>query len=470
MNRLILIMTFLCIAQTASANDSLHTLSIGNFLQIVKKFHPVARQADIQVYKADAELTAARSGFDPVVESAGGNKTFDGINYYRHNGVQLKIPTWYGIEFQTGIENLSGSRTNPENSLGKTSFAGISVPLAKNLLMDKRRAVLKQANIMVDASEQEKKIILNNLMKEASDTYWIWVHAHFNFHTFTSVLETNQKRINMVRTAFSMGEKAAIDTTEAMAQLQQFEYQQNEALVLLQNASLNLNNFLWKSNNEAYDIVFDLVKPEEKIATLFDAVMFPELEGLIDNALKIHPELVTYQYKLNFLHVEKRLKFQDLLPNIDLKYNQLGKGYDLATTTVKPLFDNNYRFGINFSMPLRMSAGRGNYKLAKLKITETKLDYDQKSLNLTNKIKAVYNQLVNYKTQVNLLNKTYANNTLLQKAEETRFFNGESSLFLVNTREIKAQETLLKLIDVTINYNKTENTLKWVAGILWDGR
>lgn len=460
-------MLLLLSASNILAQDSTQTLSLDGFLQAVKKYHPVARIADIQVSKANAQVLIAKGGFDPVLESDGANKTFDAVNYYRNNALQLKIPTWYGIEIKTGIEYLGGNRTNPEETSGQTSFAGISIPIAKNLLMDKRRAALKQAKIMVGASEQEKRSMLNDLLKEASDSYWQWALAYFNYQTYSRVLENNEKRINMVRTAFTIGERAAIDTTEATAQLQQFTYMQNEALLSLQNSTLNLNNFLWKENNEAYDLPFGAVVPGEKIESLFDSVIFPELTQLLQSALTNHPELAFYNYKISMLTVERKLRFQDLLPKINLSYNQLGKGYNLASTTIKPLFENNYRYGIAFSMPLRISEGRGAYKAAKLKIEETELAATQKATLISNKVKAVYRQLENYKLQVNLLQKTYFNYYMLQRAEETRFLNGESSLFLINVRENKALETQLKLNESAINYNKTANALRWAAGDLW---
>ena len=166
--------------------------------------------------------------------------------------------------------------------------------------------------------------------------------------------------------------------------------------------------------------------------------------------------------------VDKKLKFQELLPKADVKYNQLGKGYNIASTATKTLFDNNYKFGVNFSVPLRLSQGRGEYKIAKLKITETKLQQNQKEVAILTKVKNYYQQLVNYKNQVTLLQKNYNNFLQLQRGEETRFFNGESSLFLINSRETKALETLIKLTEVTIKYNKTSFGLQWAAGQLWN--
>ena len=466
MKKLLLLLTGLYFIQTIKAGDSAETLSLKNFLQIVKTFHPVAKQASIQVDKANAALTVARGSFDPVLDSDAGNKTFDGITYYQSNSTAITIPTWYGIELNAGIQYLTGNRANPEETAGKTSFAGISIPVAKNLLMDKRRAALQQAKIMVQASEQEKRGILNDLLMDAADAYWQWVQSYFIYTLYNDVIELNKKRVGLVTLACKLGERPAIDTTEAIAQLQNFEYLQNGALLAWQNATVELNTFLWKQNNQVYELPGNIL-PAVKIADLYDAVIFPELEKLIADAKKAHPELGVYTYKLDALDIERKLKFQGLLPKADLKYNQLGKGYNLASTAVKSLFDNNYRFGVNFSLPLRLSQGRGDYKMVKLKIAETRLQQNQKEITVVTKIKNYYNRLVNYKSQVNLLQKTYTNYLQLQRGEEIKFFNGESSLFLVNSRENKTLETLLKLTETVVNYNKTSLGLEWAAGQLW---
>ncbi|MBL0055215.1 MAG: TolC family protein [Chitinophagaceae bacterium] len=194
---------------------------------------------------------------------------------------------------------------------------------------------------------------------------------------------------------------------------------------------------------------------------------FPEIEQLAEEAQKSHPELQLYTFKLNTLEVERKLKFQELLPKLDLKYNQLGKGYNIASTATRSWFDNNYQYGVNFSIPLRLSQGRGEYRMARLKITETRLEQSNKKVLVVNKVRNYYNQLVNYKAQVSLLQRTYANYLRLQRGEETRFFNGESNLFLVNSRENKAIETMIKLTEMAVKYNKAAQALQWAAGILW---
>ncbi len=466
MKHLFVIIISIFFLQLAKAADSLKLLSPNIFLQLVKKYHPVAKIAGIQQDKANTTLLGAKGAFDPILQSSAGNKTFDGINYYQTNTTLLTIPTWYGIEVNAGVEYLAGSRTDPTETSGKTSFTGISVPIAKNLLIDKRRAALLQAKIMVNASEQEQHSMLNDLMYDAADAYWQWAQAYYIYKTYATVIAINKKRTQLVITAFKLGERPAIDTIEAVAQLQNFEYLQNEALLNWQNTTQRLSTFLWLDNNNPYELPKDIF-PDKKVEDLFDAVIFPEQEKLIADAITTHPELKLYQFKLKGLGIEKKLKFQELLPKADIKYNYLGKGFDFISATGKPLFDNNYRFGISFSVPLRFSQGRSDYKMAKLKITETALQKNLKEITVIAKVKNYYNDLVNYKMQVALLQKNYANYLQLQRAEETRYVNGESSLFLINSRENKTLETLLKLTETTIKYNKTFYALQWAAGQLW---
>jgi len=67
-----------------------------------------------------------------------------------------------------------------------------------------------------------------------------------------------------------------------------------------------------------------------------------------------------YSFKINALEVDKKLKFQELLPTVNFRYNQLGKGNDiLKTATTGPLFQNNFQYGLSMSIPLRLSQGRG---------------------------------------------------------------------------------------------------------------
>jgi outer membrane protein TolC len=189
------------------------------------------------------------------------------------------------------------------------------------------------------------------------------------------------------------------------------------------------------------------------------------LPDLLQQAI-YHPLLTQYNLKLSSLNIERKLKLQALLPTVDLKYNQLVKGNDVFKTMNSGWFQNNYRFGLNISMPLRISEERGALKEAILKIENTKLDQSRKVIQLQVKLRQYYTEWQQTTEQVLLQKALVGHFQQLQKGEEIRFVNGESSLFLINAREQKTLEALQKLVEVETKTQKSIAGLKWAAGIL----
>jgi outer membrane protein TolC len=302
------------ILTVSAAQDSLKTLSGQQVTEIVKRFHPVAKQADILMEKAKADLTIARGLFDPTLENSNARKTFDGNEYYYYNRPELAVPTWFGIELRAGLEYLSGNRTDPTDTRGESSYFGISVPLAKNLLMDKRRAALQTAKIFREASAIEKRNILNDLLQDALKAYWKWVADYQQYRILSEAVKVNEKRVALVKTAFRLGDRPAIDTAEALTQLQSFEVLQSQAWMDFQNAGLELSLYLWTANNQPYYLPETILPADELQQIRSSAFVLPELTSLLEAARKNHPELLLYNYKLDALGIEKKLKFQELLP------------------------------------------------------------------------------------------------------------------------------------------------------------
>ncbi|HNJ27449.1 MAG TPA: TolC family protein, partial [Ferruginibacter sp.] len=244
MNKIIFLLLILC-TQALVAQDSVHTLSARQVMEIVKRYHPVALQAGILVEQAKADLVSARGQFDPVFENEAAQKTFEGTAYYSYNRPEISIPTWFGIEVKAGLEYLSGNRTDPVDTKGESSYLGISIPLAKNLLMDKRRAALQSAKIFRQASVAERRNMLNQLMLDALKSYWSWVKEYQLYQVMNEAVAINESRFRWVRSAYQLGDRAAIDTTEVLAQWQQFELLRSQAWLNFQNAGLELSVYLW---------------------------------------------------------------------------------------------------------------------------------------------------------------------------------------------------------------------------------
>lgn len=445
-----LFLTSKCLGQQIFTEDE--------FLSVVKKFHPLAKSAALNVRIAKAELLASRAAFDPVVSSGNTGKNFEGINYYEQSTAELIIPTWYGIDVFAGTETIKGSRINPEETTGSISYIGFSIPLVQHLVLDKRRAALQQAKIMVNASDAERRTVLNNLLHDAQHTYWNWWEQHHKILLIDSSLANAERRLQMIRTVVKLGDRAAIDTIEAITQVETFAAARVEALIKLQKSQLELSSYLWKENAEAYELP-SVVIPQKETTT--KAMLLEELLNQSPN----HPELQQYNFKLAALNIERRLKFQYLLPEVDLKYNQLQKGSNIFSPAKGNWFENNYVYTIKVSVPLRLSKGRGEYRKAKLKIEQTKLDQLNKQVAISVKTKQYYTEWQQTNIQVNIQRSLVNNFTTLQRGEETRFFNGESSLFLINTREQKALDAKHKLVETQSKNRKALADLRWAAAL-----
>ena len=205
------------------------------------------------VDKASAELLAAKGLFDPTINFDASKKTFDGKNYYYYTNPEIKVPLPIG-DIKTGIENNGGTYLNSEESYGKTSYLGLEIPLAKGLILDKRRATLQQAKILKNQSEQEKLKMLNDLLLNAYTNYWQWAGANELFNIYTKYVQISTDRLRLVRLATKNGDRSAMDTLEAFTQLLNIEMMQTEALMKLNSASIEVSNFLWLQNDSAYQL------------------------------------------------------------------------------------------------------------------------------------------------------------------------------------------------------------------------
>lgn len=457
----------LSFSANGQSTDSIPELNAEQVLEIVRKYHPVSKQTDLGIELAQADLLVAKGGFDPVISAYLSRKRFGGTDYYQQTSPQLSIPTWFGVEIHGGLENLRGSRTDPTMTPGKSSYLGVTVPLAKDLLMDKRRAFLKQAKIFTTMAATEQRAMVNDLLMEAMETYWLWVKAYQTYKVVENNVAVNTRRLELVRRSFMNGETPAIDTLEALTQLQSFQYLKNEKWLEFQNTGLELSAFLWTKNTDPYELPVNVVPHDGWENEAGIQGFNVNLEELLNLASKSHPEIQLYDSKLDVLAVDKKLKFQALLPKADFTYNHLSKGYGLVDNEyLAPFFDNNYRYGFKFALPLRLSEGRGEYRKVRIKIETTQLDLDQKRLGVQLKVKSYYNELNNLRNQIDLQSNNYQNYQRLVSAEETRFQNGESSLFLINSRENKALEAQQKLLELKTKYFKTVYALQWSAGLL----
>ncbi|MCR9017040.1 TolC family protein [Aquiflexum gelatinilyticum] len=436
MRRIILLLAF-GLSHLAHGQEM---LSYDNYLTWVRAFHPVAKQADITVEFGELELRASRGGFDPRLYGDYEAKRFKNTNYFDKREGGIVIPTMAGVELKGLVEYNTGTLLNPELEVPEDGLAafGASFNLGQGLLIDKRRAALRQAQVYVESTKAERVQILNDLFLESTETYWAWASDYQNVKVLEGGVKLAEERFQMVKESYIQGDFPAIDTVEAYTQLMDRTYRLQTAQIQFFKSTQFLNTFLWDENNEPVDLL-ESVFPEN----VLDLTVFDYNKESMREYIFQHPELKMTDFAIESLQIDRRYKANMLLPVLKVNYNFLVE--NINDFQVSPFLENNYKLGATFSMPLFLRGERGDLGLAKAKINFKTYERDLKLLKLTTKLESeIYNfetveqQLGVYTNNVNGLQK-------LLKGEMTRFEIGESSLFLVNAREvslISAQTTL----------------------------
>ncbi|MCX2574185.1 TolC family protein [Pedobacter sandarakinus] len=456
-----IIFVLLCVlAEQVSAQDTLR-LSHPEFLSIVKKYHPLAFRYRLQNNIAEAEVLKARGNFDPIVDAKQGAKTIDGTNYYEQSNAGLVIPTWYGVEVSGSYNFIDGQRLNNSDTRGGLFQFGLTVPLAKNLIYDKRRALLEQAKFAQVMTAAEQQVLTNELFRDAENAYWEWVKFYELYKVQQKAVAINQKRLALTLKTFQYGERAAIDTTETLSQLRGFELEKEDAYLQYVKATMDLSVYLWQAGQQPFELSKPIL-PAEKI-TASDA--YNSYGALIaqlnQQPINTHLSLVYYQQKQNILESERKLKWQSFLPKIDFTYNFFNK--ENYQTNLFPLFQNNYQYGLKLEIPIFLRQARADYSQAKAKVVQNRLDTDLKRQELNAKINSYVNEVTNYRTQINIAQQNIGNYSRLLEAEETKYQNGESSLFLINTRENKLIDAQEKMLELRYKFLKSYNELKFLS-------
>ena len=441
---------------TLSAQDSTSVISLSEYLGYVKSFHPIVKQANLVVNASEAKLMKARGAFDPKLELDYDRKKFKNIEYFDKLNTSFKIPTWFGVELKGNFEENTGDFLNREGFLpeGGLYSAGVSIPVARGLLTNKRMAMLRQSKIYVKQAQADRQLLVNSILYDATVSYFNWLKTYNEKRVYEDFLTNAEMRFNGIKKSFEVGEKPAIDTLEARIALNNRKLNLEKSRIKFVKSSLELSNYLWLNNNTPIEIKEGIIPDINTFETIDSTLKTSDLD--IENFnINNHPKLQSLDYKIQSLKIEKRLKTNNLLPQIDLQYNFLSETPEVA----RSFSTSAYKSGVNINFPLFLRKERGDLRLAKIKLQDTEFEIKNTRVSLTNKINAINQELNSYVIQNDYTNVIVNDYTKMLTAEERKFFLGESSLFLVNSRESKLIDAKLKAIEIENSFFKTKANL-----------
>ena len=454
-NRNLLVCLLFCAPVLLYAQNSM--IRPEAFLLTVLEQHPLAKQANLIPEFAETYVLKARGGFDPKLNYDLNQKYYGDKLYYSLSDAQLKVPTWYGLSLKTGLEQNRGTYLDPQGATPTNGlwYGGIEANLGNGLLIDERRAELQKANIFQQSSELEKRLALNELLFEAGYAYWHWFEQYHSLQILKEALDVSAVRLTAIKRMAELGDRPVIDTVEAAIQFQTRNAAYTEQLAAIQNATANLNRFLWQAGGIPQEInetalPIDIKAMEQQGTKLITAAP-------LDSVVQSHPYLAIIDFKLEALDVEKKFAKEQLKPTLSVSYNFLNE--PIQYNPFAQISINDYKWGITAQMPLLYRKERAAYQQTQLKIEQTQFERLDQKASLRAKLLSARNDYLNAVQQLEIYTENAKSTRKLLDAELNMFNTGESTLFMINAREIAAFQAELK----ALNYMaKTEQLwLKW---------
>ncbi len=449
------------------------SFSTEEYFENILQHHPIVRQTRLLNDLTRQELRLARGSFDPKLKSTYAIKEFGGTKYYNTWDSKLEVPVWFNTDLNIGYEQNDGKYLNEQlqNTSDGLIYAGVSVPIGRGLFTDERRATVRQAQILQDMAEADKLKEINKVLLTAAKAYWDWFYTFESYQVTSEVSELAEKRYAGIVQQVLNGDIAPFDSLKAYINYQERDLQRRQAALDYANARLQVANFLWLTDSadeqsipvQLAENTYPLVGDDE-IKTL-DLLT---LQTLQDSAQVNHPELIKLRLKNQQLEVEQRLNREFLKPEINLKYNLLwkpGSNGDILPEVNSSVFMNDYKLGMEVYFPLLLRKERAKLQKTTIKLEQNYYERANQARSIENDIHANFNTLTNLTDLISMQVNMVSNYQALLGGEIIKFENGESSVFLINTRETELLDARVKLLKLQAQYEKAKVELMYAAGV-----
>jgi outer membrane protein TolC len=335
-------------------------------------------------------------------------------------------------------------------------IAGGKVSLLQNNTIDKNRLAIKLSNLDISLSKLQIDNIKNILIRDAKKAYLEWFFAREKYFQYQNLYQLAITRNNALEIRYKKGDIAKITLIEGQRNLLQRQNELSFAKIDFENSAIYLSLFLRDDNGKS------IIVDESRLANhhhYFDvkniAFKNHQLNQDLDSAYNNNPEL--HILDLQVKKEQENLRYYNnlLMPKLDLQF-ELSRNISQNSNNYARIKDQDENMvKLNFEMPFRQREARGNIdgSLAKIK----SLQYERQLLKdkISNEIKQIFTNLTNFYNIANNIESELKLTKSLVKAEQERFNQGASSLFLLNQREQELLKIQIDQIHLIKNFYKT---------------
>ena len=434
------------------ASQEIRQLKLMQVLQSIDTHYPQVKIARLEVIKASGAFVNAKGRFDPLLEASTRSQPAGGyINNY--GDTQLTIPTLYnGVKLFAGYRNGEGNwpiyYQNYLTNSGGEYRAGLSLPLLRDRLIDKERTGLLSSTQLMLAKEEDAEVIKIKIYQEAIKTYWQWVEAGLQLNTFKQLLHLAEKRQHAIEQQASLGDLPKLAISENLQQITQRKQILNHGQMIFEQSAVNLSLYFRDSKGRP-------IVPK--------AQSLPDLASTsyrVEAPLSEHPGIKKLNHYATMMRLKRNQARNELLPNLDataytFKQNGTG-GYPL-------LLPQAAMIGVSFKFPLLQRQAKGKLIQAESELRQVCVEKKFLFEQLNNEFANMLIGIKRSRQQVSLLKKELTLAQKVQQGEATKFYQGDSTLFLVNQREQMTTQVQLNTLHAQVQLEELKARARYFA-------
>ena len=424
-------------------------LTLDRILQSVDQHYPPLRVALLESPIAEADYLAAQGRFDLVLRSFVETNSL-GFYESRRFDVSAEQPTaLWGTSFYTGYLASGGAFPSYDgrfqtNGLGEYR-AGMRVPLFRDRALDSRRAELGKAHLgrrLADLGIQQQRLVI---LQAATARYWNWVAAGRRFAVAQSIFNIAVEREKILETAVELGQLPRFEVLDNKRIIEQRRSQFVAARRGVEQGSFDLSLFYRDNQGQPRIALPEQLPPAFPRPSGLDE---NQLERDIAQALDRRPELARLQTQQDQVRLDQRLAENRRLPGLDfiLSYDR-----ELGERRV-PRGPNELRAGIAFELPLQRRTATGQAVAARTRVAQIdqrlQFQREQVSVEVRDAISAVRAAFEG----ANVLEAEVLATRQVEDAERLRYDLGESTLFVLNQRELQTADAQVREVSALADY------------------
>ncbi len=435
-----------------------------DYLAAVESSHPDLKAAAAARDAADAALLERRGAFDPTLNARFSERLFHSsaalgkASQAKEGAASIDILTRWGAKASVGGKIARGDFKTPISPTGRDGEISYSlgVPLLQGAFANPRRASERKAELGLTVAQARWAERRLKLLSAASESWWKWVAARRKVSIEKNLLANAEFRHEAVSKRTEHGDLPKIAAVESEQEVWLRRGRLARAERALQQASIAQSNYLWTPDGAPAPPPSEDGALDEETAVPVDVEEAARAES---EALSARPELKALSFTREAARVDQSLARNSLLPQLDALWSQ---GEDRGIGGIGPV----RRVGLELSVPLLFSSGRGATRQARFSIEG--LDWTERTLRLRiiNEVRDAVSAVNADATRLAAARRESEMAERLERAERAAFELGDSTLFLVNQRERAAAEARSRVIEVLAEYRISRVSLAAARGAL----